>query len=124
MIIFLILYTVIEFLNIFLSYKVLLSVRFRKQKWIYVMFMFVVICLQIIVLYQTDDTWKNIVVAATGFCVPIFLAAKGQGRLKLVLWYPVLYIGISLINTLFSYLLAYVLRPFFLFSYAFGNSLP
>lgn len=110
MIIFLILYTMIEFLNIFLSYKVLLRVRFRKQKWIYIILLFVVICLQILVFYLTDDTWRNIVVAAAGLCFPLFLADNRQRRLKLVLWYPILYIGTSLINTLFSYLLAFIMK--------------
>lgn len=103
-------YTFMEYLNVFLVYRFLLGVTFKKHIYVYMVTFLPVLLMQILVLHYVDITWKDVIIAGTGFLIPWLWVDKKERRWRLLLLFPVIYLGISLVNTLGSYMIAFMLH--------------
>lgn len=107
---FIILYTLIEYLNVFLAYYVVFKIRMRMKKKIYIITFLITIFIQNSVLYLVDDTWMDVIIAASELLILIFLVDSEEKKWRLVSWFPILYLATSSINTLTSYLVAFFIQ--------------
>ena len=105
---FFIIYTLIEYLNVYLAYRIILNAKLRKQVWIYFSTLLIPCILQIAFANRTDYDWHDILIISTGFFI-VAIWAENK-RLKNVLLFPVVYIGTSIINTLGSYFFSFVMQ--------------
>lgn len=102
-----VLYTLIELLNFYVAYRFLLRMQFTAKKWRYVVAVAATCIVQIVVLYLVDDTWDDIIVMGMGLLCALFVAEKRHW--KVGLFYPLVFFVTSLINTLGSYGVAFLL---------------
>lgn len=105
---FVIVYTLIEYLNIYLAYRIILNATFQKKKWIYATTLSVICILQIILKKSMEYDCKDFLIAGTGFFIIAIWAEKK--KLKNVLLFPIVYIGTSVVNTLGSYLYSIIMH--------------
>lgn len=102
-----ILYTFIELLNFYAAYRFLLGTRFTAKKWRYGLAIMTTCMVQVMVLYLGDDTSRDIIVLGMGLLCALFLAEKKHW--KVGLFYPLVWFVTSMINTLASYGIAFLL---------------
>jgi len=102
-----ILYTILEFVNFYLAYRCVFSVRFTKKRWPYVMVITGACIVQVVVLYLVDNTWRDVIALGMGLLGATILTEKK--RWKTILLYPMVFFLSSFINILGSYGLAEML---------------
>ncbi|WP_310602960.1 sensor histidine kinase [Anaerosporobacter sp.] len=102
--IFVVIYTVIEFINFMLAYYVVFHVEFKKNKLSYVLLALLLFTIQIFVLEYLDSKAYDVVTLIAGFSIPLLLV--NRILIKNVFIFPIIYIGTSLINVVGSYLIA------------------
>lgn len=101
-------YTLTEYLNVYLAYRIILNAKLQKKIWVYIATLAVPCVLQIIFLNRTDFDWPDIIIGGTGFFVmAIWLE---NDRLKYVLLFPIVYIGTSVVNIFGSYLCSFFIN--------------
>ena len=100
-------YIFLDIFSIFLAYKVLVNAPFRRQRKVYLITIGIV-GMAIVVLHTIlGEILVDGFVLVAGLMIPfVWIEHKGKIK-KLLLWYPVLYLGISLINTLWAYLMLF-----------------
>lgn len=106
--IFTIIYTLMEYLNYYMAYRIILNRKFRENIWIYGAVLSCVCLLQIVVKLRVDDTWQEIILLVTGFSIPLLWIKKP--KLIDIALFPIVCFGTSVINILGSYLIAIFLR--------------
>lgn len=102
-----VLYTLMEFLNFYLAYKIVFGLRFIQRKESYAIVVLTACIAQITVLYLVDDTWRDIIAVVTGFFGAIVLAESKKWITALL--YPIVFFLSSFINVLGSYGIAFLL---------------
>lgn len=104
----LIIFTSVEFLNFICAYKIIFNAKFKNKKCIMGL-SFVLICLiQLWILHHIDNTWIDIINISAGVLIPLFWFEKVE--VKLILNYPIIALGTSIINSCTSYLIAILLN--------------
>lgn len=100
-------YIFLDIFSIFMAYKVLVNAPFRRQRKVYLITIGIV-GMAIVVLHTIlGEILVDGFVLVAGLMIPfVWIEHKGKIK-KLLLWYPVLYLGISLINTLWAYLMLF-----------------
>ncbi len=101
------LYTLMEFLNFYVAYKVVFGITFTKRKNPYVFVILATWAVQIGVMYLVDDTWRDIVATIAGmFGATVLTQSK---KWKVLCLYPLVFFLSSFINVLGSYGIAALL---------------
>lgn len=114
--IYVLLYTLIGYLNITMVYTIILDKKMRKQKWIFVASIMVTCLIQCFILKKTESVWMNTIYIICGLSIPILWLK--EKKVQNILLYPVVCIGIFFanklgeffINIIHSYLYMYILQ--------------
>ena len=77
-----ILYTILEFVNFYLAYRCVFSVRFTKKRWPYVMLIVGACVVQIVVRYLVDDTWRDVIAIIVGLFAAVCLTVSKKYTCK------------------------------------------
>lgn len=96
-----VLYTLVEFLNFYLAYKVIFGIQFTKRKELYVIVCLVACGIQMVVLHLVDGSWRDIVATVMGLFAGVVLSESRKR--KIVLLYPIVFFLTGFINIIGSY---------------------
>lgn len=102
-----VIYNLIQFLNYFLTYSIVMNIRFAKKKLSYVVIVASSCMIQNIVNHQMDEVWGSMVPVAISLIGAVIL--DEYKKWKVLLLYPVVWAMASLVNIFGSYILAAIL---------------
>lgn len=109
---FVIAYTLMEFLNIYFCYCIVLESRLQKKVWIYVVTLAIPCIVQIVFGNSVGNKFTDYVIAGTSLLIiPIW--AKEE-KIKCLLRFPIVYIGFSTLNAIGVYLLSFAVGKTYL----------
>lgn len=103
-----IMYSLLEFLNFAGCYKFIFNTKFKKDKWIYISTFLMVSFSQIIVIRCVDNSWVDVINILSGFLIPLFWI-EGK-KIKGILYYPIIVFGTSIINSCTIFFLSTLLN--------------
>lgn len=102
-----VLYNLVEFLNYFLTYKIVMKTQFTKKKLPYIIALGSSCVVQSVVYCTVDETWRDIIaVGMSLLCVTVLTEHK---KWKTVFLYPIVWALASFINIVGSFFLAIML---------------
>lgn len=109
---FVIAYTLMEFLNIYFCYRIVLKSKLQKKVWIYIVTLAIPCILQIVFRNSVGDKFTDYVIAGTSlFIIPIW--AKEE-KIKCLVRFPIVCIGFSTLNVIGVYLLSFAVGKTYL----------
>lgn len=102
-----VIYNLIQFLNYYLTYRIVMNIHFTRRKLPYVAIVVSSCVIQNIVNCQFDKVWGSMVPTVVAFIGAVALAE--YKKWKVLLLYPVVWALASLVNIVGSYILAAIL---------------
>lgn len=103
-----IIYSIFEFLNFACCYKIIFNTKFKKDKRVYIGTFLMISFIQIIVIKFVDNSWVDIINILSGLLIPLFWAK--EKKIKGVLYYPIIVFGTSIINSCTIFFLSTLLN--------------
>jgi len=99
----LLIYVCIEILNYLMTYKIVLEVKFKKQIWIYIVSMVILVLVKIMIFPKSNiDNYDFFAI----YIIPLFWIQPF--RIKWVVMAPIIFFGTSLFNIMGSFAYAFL----------------